>query len=101
MFPVGIDDPNSPLVYSYWLEQNYPNPFNPSTQIQYGLKSRSEVQLVIYNALGQKVATLVNNMQPAGVYTVQFDALNLASGIYFYHLQTAEFEQVKKMILLK
>jgi len=101
LYPLGIDDPNGALVFSYRLEQNYPNPFNPSTQIQYSLKARSEVQLVIYNALGQKVATLVNNVQPAGVYTVQFDALNLASGIYFYHLQTAEFESVKKMILMK
>ncbi|UCF65987.1 MAG: T9SS type A sorting domain-containing protein [bacterium] len=101
LYPLGVDDPNAPIIFSYRLEQNYPNPFNPSTQIQYSLKTRSEVQLVVYNALGQKVATLVNNVQPAGVYTVQFDALRLASGIYFYYLKTAEFESVKKMILMK
>jgi len=98
---MSVDGSNMPVIFSYRLEQNYPNPFNPSTQIQYSLKSRGEVKLFIYNTLGQKVATLVNNVQPAGVYTVQFDALNLASGIYFYHLLTAEFEQVKKMILMK
>jgi hypothetical protein len=101
MFPVGIGDLDSPIAYSYSLEQNYPNPFNPSTQIQYSLKARNKVELFVYNALGQKVATLVNGIEPAGVHTVQFDARNLASGIYFYHLKTAEFEQVKKMILLK
>ena len=101
MFPVGIDDLGSQVIYSYSLEQNYPNPFNPSTQIQYSLKTRNQVELYVYNALGQKVASLVNGVQPAGVHTVQFDARNLASGIYFYHLKTAEFEQVKKMILLK
>jgi hypothetical protein len=86
---------------SYTLAQNYPNPFNPMTTIQYSLANTGNVSLKIYDILGREVATLVNGRQAAGEYTVQFNAANLASGIYFYRLQAGDFVQTKKMMLVK
>ena len=85
----------------YALDQNYPNPFNPSTKIQYALPLSGNVSLKIYNVLGQEVMTLVNEVQPVGVYTVNFDASRLSSGVYFYQISAGNFTQVKKMMLLK
>jgi hypothetical protein len=99
--PLGFGDDASLPVLSYRLEQNYPNPFNPTTQIIYSIKKQDLVQLDVYNTLGQKVITLVNRVQPAGDYMVRFDGRDLASGIYFYHLRAGEFNQVRKMILMK
>ena len=92
------------------LYQNYPNPFNPKTVIGYQLPVISDVELSIYNILGQKVATLVSEKQPAGTYKVEWDASGFASGVYLYKL-TADngpstssghrFVQSKKLILLK
>jgi hypothetical protein len=89
----------SPVTFQ--LDAAYPNPFNPSTTITYRLPKTSEVELNIYNLLGQKVATLVSKKQPAGQYQVQWDASNFASGIYYYIIKAGEFRQVKKMILLR
>ena len=100
-FPLGIGDEPGPMIYSYRLEQNYPNPFNPVTNITYTLQKQSLVQLDVYNTLGQKVSTLVNTRQIPGEHTIQFNGNNLASGIYFYHLKAGDFNQVKKMILMK
>ncbi|MFQ3598401.1 MAG: T9SS type A sorting domain-containing protein [Chloroherpetonaceae bacterium] len=86
---------------SYTLAQNYPNPFNPTTTIQYALPNAGNVSLKIYDVLGREVANLVNGRQAAGEYTVQFNAANLASGIYFYRLQAGDFVQTKKMMLVK
>lgn len=86
---------------SYALAQNYPNPFNPTTTIQYSLANAGNVSLKIYDVLGREVANLVNGRQAAGEYTVQFNAANLASGIYFYRLQAGDFVQTKKMMLVK
>lgn len=83
------------------LEQNYPNPFNPVTTIKYSLASDEIVELSIYNLLGQKVATLVNQFQEAGYYELQFDATRFASGVYFYRIDAGNFNSIKKMILLK
>jgi len=83
------------------LHQNYPNPFNPSTTISYELASRSNVQLAVYNVLGQAVATLVNSVQPAGRYAVVLDGSRLTSGVYFYRLRAGEFSQTYKLMLVK
>lgn len=85
----------------FFLNQNYPNPFNPSTNINYGLTENTQVRLEVYNMMGQKVAELVNTRQNAGVYTVNFNASALASGVYFYRLQAGNFVQTQKMILVK
>ncbi len=89
------------LAYEFDLEQNYPNPFNPSTNIQYSLNKTAEVSLTVYNILGQRVATLVNTRQIAGAYTVNFDASNLASGVYIYRLQAGNQVKTNKMLLIK
>ena len=83
------------------LEQNYPNPFNPATTIRYQLPLNSDVELSIYNLLGQKVATLVGKKQPAGNYQVEWNAAEFSSGVYYYKLTTEKFQKVKKMILMK
>ena len=89
-----------PAVYA--LEQNYPNPFNPSTTIEFSLpEDVSNVKLSIYNALGEKVAELVNTSLVAGKYQYQWNAKNVATGMYIYELRTDKFVSVKKMILLK
>ncbi|MDZ7624278.1 MAG: T9SS type A sorting domain-containing protein [Ignavibacteriaceae bacterium] len=86
----------------YALEQNYPNPFNPSTVIEFSLpEDVANVKLSIYNALGEKVAELVNTALTAGKYQYQWNAVNVATGIYIYELRTEKFNAIKKMILLK
>ena len=87
---------------TFYLGQNYPNPFNPKTTINYQLPSGSQVDLSIYNLLGQKVATLVSEKIVAGSYKVEWNASAFASGVYFYKLETnTGFVQTKKLILLK
>jgi len=104
--PVGIKDkPQSQLPTEYSLLQNYPNPFNPSTTIRYDIgETRQETQivkLIVYNMLGQEIATLVNKKQKAGNYEVNFDASDLSSGIYYYQLISGSTAKTKKMVLLK
>ncbi|MHB9012656.1 MAG: T9SS type A sorting domain-containing protein [Ignavibacteriaceae bacterium] len=89
------------LPTRFSLEQNYPNPFNPSTTIKFGLPSDAKVTLEVYNTIGQKVATLVNEQMTAGYHQVEFYASNLASGIYFFRMQTNGFVSIKKLLLLK
>ena len=89
-------------TFSYSLEQNYPNPFNPSTVIEFSLPENvGNVKLSIYNALGEKVAELVNTALTAGKYQYQWNAQNVATGMYIYKLRTDKFVSVKKMILIK
>jgi hypothetical protein len=88
-----------PIEYS--LEQNYPNPFNPSTVIKYSIPQDGIVTLEVFNLLGEKVATLVNGVQQAGRYEVNFDASKLASGVYVYTISAGSFNLVKKMLLMK
>jgi photosystem II stability/assembly factor-like uncharacterized protein len=83
------------------LSQNYPNPFNPTTTIKYSLPSKDKVELKLYNITGREVASLVNKVQQAGIYSVQFNGSNFASGVYFYRLTTSKSSLIKKMILLK
>ena len=83
------------------LNQNYPNPFNPSTNISYSISKSSRVVLRVYDVLGNLVTTLVNENQEIGSYTIDFNAGELSSGIYYYKLQADNFVAVKKMLLLK
>jgi hypothetical protein len=85
----------------YFLSQNYPNPFNPSTKISYALAEDVDVSLKVFDVLGNEVATLVNDNQPAGNYDINFDAGNLSSGVYYYTLAAGEFTATKKLILMK
>ncbi|MDR3610268.1 MAG: T9SS type A sorting domain-containing protein [Ignavibacteriaceae bacterium] len=95
----GIRDNNKSL--SYKLQQNYPNPFNPSTTINYSLSREGHTKITIYNILGSKVAVLVNENKPAGIYSVQFNANALPSGIYFYRLESGSYSDIKKFVLMK
>jgi hypothetical protein len=97
--PVETEQPPAPLEYS--LGQNYPNPFNPVTTIPYSLRESAHVKLMVYNILGQKVATLVNARQEAGSHHALLDGTALASGIYFYRLQAGDYADVQKMVLMK
>ncbi|MDQ3021549.1 MAG: T9SS type A sorting domain-containing protein [Bacteroidota bacterium] len=111
-----IQQVNSSIPENFSLSQNYPNPFNPSTVIRYSIPSNvkgrvpfgstSNVKLVVYNSLGKEIATLINEKQNAGSYTVDFNGEGLSSGIYFYKLearygQAGDFVETKSMILLK
>lgn len=89
------------VVNSYELKQNYPNPFNPVTTIEYSLKKASQVEISVFNVLGQKVMTLVEENQNAGKHTLRFDATELSSGVYFYRIDAGKFNSVRKMILMK
>jgi hypothetical protein len=91
----------SNIVKRYSLSQNYSNPFNPTTTIRYALPCRSRVNLTVYNTLGQQVAGLIQAQQEAGSYEVKFDGSALASGVYFYRLQTESFVATKKLLLLR
>jgi predicted extracellular nuclease len=86
---------------SYALAQNYPNPFNPSTTIRYALPAEQFVTLKVYNVIGQEVATIINGVQTAGIYSAQFDASHLSTGMYIYRLTAGNFVQTKKMMLVK
>jgi hypothetical protein len=90
---------DSPAVYD--MAQNFPNPFNPSTTISYSIAKAGNAMLTIYNAIGSKVSTIVNEYKPAGNYSVQFNGSNLASGIYLYRLESGNYSAAKKFILLK
>ena len=99
--PMILDDlmSNIPKVYS--LEKNYPNPFNPVTHIKFGMPTPGNVEITVYDILGQKVKTLWKGFKPAGYHILAFDAGQLASGLYFYQMQSEKFTQVRKMVVLK
>lgn len=100
-FTTGIDDEENILAGEFELLQNYPNPFNPSTSISFNLPKASNVDLVIYNQLGQAVSTVVNARLNAGTHSYEWNAGDLPSGIYFYRLSAEEFSATKKMILIR
>jgi len=98
----GISDRiSNPVLGSYSLEQNYPNPFNPTTKIAYNLGQNGLVNVKVFNILGKEIATLVNEKQTAGLYTIDFNAAQLSTGVYFYQIQAGDFTQTKKMLLVK
>ena len=89
------------ISHEYRLFQNHPNPFNSITIIKYDIPNASDVTLTIYNMNGQMVERLVNQKQEPGFYSVNWDARNVSTGVYFYRIQTDGFQQVKKMLLIK
>jgi hypothetical protein len=89
------------LPAEYTLHQNYPNPFNPSTTITFSLPRSASTSLKVYDMLGREVATLVNGYTTSGTHEIQFNATNLASGVYFYKLTSGNFTKVNKMMLTK
>jgi len=90
-----------PVLTEYRLYNNYPNPFNPTTTLRYELPKDSRVTLSVFDINGREVARLVNETQPAGCYSLIWNAGEIGSGIYFYRIQAGEFHQVKKMVLMK
>jgi hypothetical protein len=95
------DEDNLTIPTEYSLDQNYPNPFNPSTTINYQLPAKNHVSLKVYDILGNMVTTLVDQEMEAGYYTVNWNASQLASGIYVYRIISESFVSTKKMILMK
>jgi methionine-rich copper-binding protein CopC len=98
---VALSGIGSNLPDEYALSQNYPNPFNPSTNISFALPEANHVRLDIYNVLGQKVETLLDENMPAGNHEVEWHASTAASGVYFYRLEAGTFSETKKMMYLK
>jgi hypothetical protein len=99
--PPKLAGEGSQVPSGFELHQNYPNPFNPVTQVSYTLPQDGHVRLEIYNLLGQKVTTLVDEYQEAGQKTVNWEAKDFASGVYFYKLSLGDFTATKKMVLTK
>ncbi len=97
----NISEESLNIPKEFTLSQNYPNPFNPSTKIEFTLPKPEEVKIKLYNTLGQRVEILLNQHMKAGYHEIEFFARNLSSGIYFYRIEAGEFQDVKKMILLK
>ena len=95
------EDEEAGLPKSFELRQNYPNPFNPSTRIQYAVPMQSHVTLAVYNVIGQRVQTLLNEEKDPGIHEVIFDASGLSSGIYLYRLHTQTYTEVRQMVLVK
>jgi len=96
----GVEEVNG-MAIGYSLLQNYPNPFNPATIIRYSIPKAAMVKLEVYNLLGQKIETLVNQFQSAGMHQTNFNAAGLTSGVYFYRIESGNYTQFKKMIILK
>ena len=94
-------DENKEIPNAYKLSQNYPNPFNPTTTIDYSIETASFVRLQIYDLMGRQIKTLVNRKMPAGKHTVHFSADGLNSGTYFYKINAGDFEETKRMIVIK
>jgi hypothetical protein len=97
----GIVEINISLPKEYSLSQNYPNPFNPSTVIEYSVPKSGNVEIKVFNTIGEEVTLIMNEYKEAGNYSVNFNAAALSSGIYFYQLKSGNFSSIKKMILIK
>ena len=99
--PIGIHQTTSEIPSAYRLEQNYPNPFNPSSKINFSLPKSGDVTLVVFDASGKLVETILQGYRLAGSYETEFNASGLASGVYFYTLRAGEFTETKKMVIVK
>ena len=97
----GVNGDQDRLPDRFFISQNYPNPFNARTTIEYGLPEAARVTVEVYNLLGRKVETLVNQHQQAGYHQITWDASEVSSGVYFYKIQAREFIEIRKMLLLK
>jgi hypothetical protein len=97
----GVDEPGAGIPTVFALGQNYPNPFNPVTRISYDLPKQSVVRVSVFTALGQEVATIVDETREPGYHSVMFDASALPNGIYFYRMTSGSFTDTKKMLLIK
>jgi len=95
----GFDAQTVPKQYR--LHQNYPNPFNPTTTIRYELPKAGQVEIAVFNILGKKTVTLVDEFKPAGSHQVTWDASNVSTGVYFYRIKSRDFNKVKKLLLLR
>ena len=89
------------LPEQFNLAQNYPNPFNPETTIEFSIPEQGKVELEVFNIIGRSVIKLVDGFKTKGVYQVEFNGENLASGVYFYRLKTDQFITTKKMVLMR
>jgi hypothetical protein len=97
---INIDSANE-IVKTHELKQNYPNPFNPTTKIKYFLPERTNIKITVFNILGSEMKELVNEVKESGNYEIIFNGSDLASGVYFYRINTEKFIQTKKMVLLR
>lgn len=100
LLPV-LEYPEDMLPKEFKLHQNFPNPFNPGTTINYDIAKPCQVNLKIYNILGKEVASLVDEMKEPGYYSTSWSSETVASGIYFYRIETKDFVQVKKLMIIK
>lgn len=98
---VGVQNISTEVPSAYSLSQNYPNPFNPTTNIRYAIPKSGMVKLVVFDALGREVETLVNKSQQAGTYEASFNGSALTSGVYFYKLSVGDFTDTKRMLIIK
>ena len=99
--PTNVSSSRDMHPSGFRLEQNYPNPFNPSTNISYSIPSKTFVSLTIFDVVGREVATLVSRELSVGTYTCRWNAINIASGIYFYSIQAGSFKDTKKLVLMR
>ncbi|MBU2444638.1 MAG: T9SS type A sorting domain-containing protein [Bacteroidetes bacterium] len=97
----SINDYKADIPLDYNLYQNYPNPFNPVSVISYQLPVSSRVTLKVYDILGSEIKTLLDEFKTAGIYSIDFNASGLSSGVYFYQLRTESFTSTKKMVLVQ
>jgi len=97
---MGISD-DAPIASSYELGQNYPNPFNPTTHIRFNIPETGNTKLTVFNIMGEVVANLVDGVVPPGGHTVSWNAANMPTGVYFYRLESGNFTQTRKLLLVK
>ena len=97
---LGISD-DAPIATRYELGQNYPNPFNPTTHIRFNIPETANAKLTVFNVMGEEIATLVDGVMQAGGHTVSWNAASMPTGVYFYQLESGNFSQTKKLLLVK